>query len=65
MNFGSKTIIAFILYVFAMSALVLPLVSKKQWAEPELLGFSSGQESALSAPLDWRALVSDGKLPTN
>ena len=65
MNFSSKAIIAFILYVFAMSALVLPLVSKKQWAEREIPRFSSGQESALSAPLDWRALVSDGKLPTN
>ena len=65
MNFGSKTIVAFLLYVLAMSALVHPLVLKKQWVERENPRFSSGQESALSAPLDWRALVSDGKLPTN
>ena len=64
MYFSSKTIIVLLLYVLAISALVTPMVSNKQWAEFELSRLSSGQESALSAPLDWRALMSDEKLPT-
>lgn len=64
MNFSSTTIIALLLYVLAISAMVTPVVSNKQWVEFELPRFSSGQESALSAPLDWRALVSDEKMPT-
>ena len=59
----TKTALALVSFL-VIGALVYPMVSTTQWSKLEFKRLSSGHESALSVPLDWRTLISDDKRPT-
>ena len=57
MAFEMKTTLAFISFL-VIGLLVYPMVVNTQWDKLEF-NFSRSDVAAPSAPLDWRALISD------